>query len=89
MKTLFGTIAGVILGLTIGGLIFLEYETSLEIYTLENIYYIDGLDVTNENDAYKYTFDNVEELKAYISDKTANDNQEGYNCLMREEVYSK
>jgi len=49
--------------------------TDIEIYTPENIYYINGLTVTNENDGQTLEFKDKESLKEYISDKTADDTQ--------------
>ena len=42
-------------------------KTDLEIYTEDNIYYINGLIVTNESDDEVLVFDNKKELKDYIS----------------------
>lgn len=47
--------------------------TNLEIYTSNNIYYINGLTVTNEVNNDTLTFNNMRSLKNYISDITAND----------------
>lgn len=49
------------------------YKTDLEIYTTENIYYINGLSVTNEVGNEIKTFKNKAELKAYISEITSGD----------------
>ncbi len=45
----------------------------LEIYTDQNIYYVNGLTVTNESDDTTLIFNTAKELKNYISYKTAND----------------
>jgi len=42
-------------------------KTDLEIYTEDNIYYINGLIVTNESDDEVLVFDSKKELKDYIS----------------------
>jgi hypothetical protein len=47
----------------------------LEIYTPENIYYINGFTVTNENDGETLKFENAGQLKEFISDRTADDTQ--------------
>ena len=48
-----------------------SYSTDLEIYTQDNIYYINELTVTNEKTNEKLTFSNKESLKLYISDVTS------------------
>jgi hypothetical protein len=58
-----------------------QEPTNLEIYTLENIYYINGLTVTDENSNPPIRFNTQAELKKYISDITVSDNQEGLDCL--------
>lgn len=55
--------------------------TDIEIYTLENIYYINGLTVTDENSNPPIRFNTQAELKKYISDITVSDNQKGFDCL--------
>lgn len=45
-------------------------ETDLEIYTSDNIYYIDGLKVTNEVNEDILIFANRASLKQYISTVT-------------------
>ena len=45
--------------------------TKFEIYTVDNIYYFDGLKVTNEADSKTKTFESAGELTEYISDLTA------------------
>lgn len=47
-------------------------KTDLEIYTKDNIYYIEGLKVTNENGDEVLIFGNKKELKEYISKLTIN-----------------
>lgn len=49
------------------------HKLKLEIYTPENIYYINGLEVTNEADEEVITFSSMEGLKNYISTITAHD----------------
>lgn len=56
-------------------------STNLEIYTLENIYYINGLTVTDEGENPPIRFNTQAELKEYISDITVSDNQKGFDCL--------
>jgi len=53
----------------------LEIPT-LEIYTPNNIYYIDELRVTNENNNIVLTFENTTQLYNYIAEITANDTQD-------------
>lgn len=48
-----------------------ENKTDLEIYTKDNIIYINGLTVTNEVDGAEKRFKTKEELKEYISNLTA------------------
>lgn len=60
-----------------------EDTTDLEIYTLENIYYIDGLTVTNESNDKVLEFETQQELFDFISITTVQDNQAGYDCLMK------
>lgn len=50
-------------------------KTELEIYTLENIYYINGLEVTNESNDHVVTFNSMKALKEYVSDITVKDNK--------------
>lgn len=50
-------------------------KTDLEIYTNENIYYVNGLTVTNEGNAERLVFENKEQLKEYISHMTVEDNR--------------
>lgn len=50
-----------------------ERSADLEIYTKENIYYIQGLKVTNEANDQVLIFNDKESLKNYISDVTAKD----------------
>jgi len=47
-------------------------RTDLEIYTRDNIIYINGLTITNEADTNKIVFKSKEELREYISTLTAN-----------------
>lgn len=54
----------------------LEIPT-LEIYTPNNIYYIDELRVTNENNNIVLYFENTTQLYNYITEITANDTR---NC---------
>lgn len=75
-----GTILAVI---AIGFLLFLvnrfgysegtKQAADLEIYTSENIYFINGLTVTTETDDRVITFDDMQSLKAYIGNETADD----------------
>lgn len=62
---------------------FIKDTPDLEIYTLENIYYIDGLKVSNENNDKVLIFETQQELFDYISITTVQDNQAGYDCLMK------
>lgn len=56
----------------------LNPKTELEIYTDRNIYYINGLEVTDEaNDEILY-FNSMEALKKWLSDKTAEDVESSY-----------
>lgn len=49
----------------------LDETDSLEIYTPKNIYYIDGLTVSNEKNDLVLTFADKESLKNYIANITA------------------
>lgn len=49
-----------------------QEKTDLEIYTKDNIYYINGLQVTNEVSNDTLNFDNQNQLKEYISNLTFN-----------------
>jgi len=55
--------------------------TEFEIYTLENIYYIEGLKVANESNETLYTFGDTNSLKNYLIQVTTEDNQKGMDCL--------
>lgn len=56
----------------------LNPKTELEIYIDRNIYYINGLEVTDEaNDEILY-FNSMEALKKWLSDKTAEDVDSSY-----------
>lgn len=46
-------------------------KTDLEIYTYDNIYYINDLTVTTENFNFKIEFANQAQLKEYISNVTS------------------
>ena len=46
-------------------------ETDLEIYTQDDIYYIDGLTITRENSNEGYIFTTPEDMKLFIADLTA------------------
>lgn len=48
-------------------------RTDLEIYTTEDVYYIDNLTVKSESGEVNFTFKTKEELKTFISDITAID----------------
>ena len=50
-----------------------NYDTDLEIYTTEDIYYINGLTLTSESDEVDTTFRDNEELKIFLSDLTSVD----------------
>jgi hypothetical protein len=50
-----------------------QTKTDLEIYTQDDIYYIDGLTVTRENSNDGYIFITQQDLKLFISDLTYND----------------
>ena len=58
---------------------FPQPKINLEIYTPENIYYINGLTVTNEVNEETKTFETPEDLNIYISNVTANDTQKCNN----------
>ena len=58
-----------------------ESNNTLEIYTLEDIYYIDQLKVTTESGKTDTIFTTTEELNHYIAKKTIEDNVEGFVCL--------
>ncbi len=49
------------------------FETDLEIYTYNNIYYVKGNIVTNESNSTVMVFEDKTSLKNYISDITAED----------------
>ena len=89
MKSTYILLLGMIAGLIIGQIADNKSDDELEIYTLENIYYLNGLTVTNESTSEVLEFKNKTELKEYISKITADDNQAGYDCLMRDEVFEK
>jgi hypothetical protein len=74
MKTLI-LIFTVILTLAISRCETKPEPADLEIYTPENIYYIEGLTVTNESNSETFTFKTKTELKEFISDRTADDTQ--------------
>jgi len=66
--------AGILIGIIFMLIIYiLSYNprTDLEIYTQDNIYYINGLTVTNEQSDESITFSDMESLKIYISDVTS------------------
>lgn len=70
----YGFITGLIVTLILSLLLFVGYNpTDIEVYTPENIYYINGLQVTNENNNEVLNFEDNESLKTYISRKTADD----------------
>ena len=50
-----------------------EPKTDLEIYTYDNIYYINDLTVTTENFNFKIVFKDQEQLKEYISNVTSSE----------------
>ena len=50
-----------------------QTKTDLEIYTQDDIYYIDGLTVTRENSNDGYIFITQQDMKSFISDLTYND----------------
>lgn len=77
MRDIFNTIISFWMGFILCCLI--TEKTDLEIYTKDNIYYIEGLTVTNEADASEKTFKTKEELKEYISNITAKENEPGTN----------
>lgn len=51
---------------------FLTDKTDLEIYTNDDIYYIDGLTVTRENSPEGYIFTTKEDMKIFFAELTAN-----------------
>ena len=74
MKHLELTVLAVLL-ICLGAVIGVKWSsTDLEIYTSDNIYYIDGFTVTNEVDDSVKRFTNKSELKDYISDISAKEN---------------
>lgn len=70
MKTTFALIAAFTLGFFLGAR-QTPNNHDLEIYTSTDIYYIDGLRVTTETGEYDITFENKEELKEFLSDRTS------------------
>lgn len=48
-------------------------EPTLEIYTYSNIYYLDGLTLTNESNNEMFTFSNKAEAYNYIAQLTADE----------------
>lgn len=53
----------------------------MEIYTLENIYYVKDLTIANEVNSEVIEFDDLDSMYEYISIITVTDNQKGYDCL--------
>ena len=70
------TLLIMILGLTAGLYTLKSKFTDLEIYTDRTIYYIRGLTVTSEVDKGTTVFNSAEELREYMSYKTAMDIKE-------------
>ena len=90
MRTTGGIILGTILGLLITLItheidgVVCSKSTKMEIYTLENVYYINVFTVTNRNNDIVVKFGNKQELAKYIWEVTVRDNQAGRQCLMAE-----
>lgn len=68
MKTILIAVITLFVGLYIG---IEGTRTDLEIYTKDNIYYVNGLEITSETGAGERKFKNKEQLKEYISNITA------------------
>ncbi len=89
MKHITGVMVGLIIALLIHSFTLnCTNSTRLEIYTIDNIYYVHGRTVTNENNDEELHFNSEVALYNYISNVTVKDNQAGFDCLEREEVYS-
>lgn len=58
-----------------------SYDEKLEIYTVEDIYYFDGLYMTCELSSKKIYFKSFEERNEFISNRTSSDNIKGIKCL--------
>lgn len=71
IKTTVLSLVFLIVGTVIGSEVS---KTDLEIYTVDNIYFVEGLKVSNEaNDKVIY-FTNKSELKEYIGEISAKEN---------------
>ncbi len=68
-----------------------EKDKTIEIYTLENIYYIDveKLTIEDENGNPTVKFSTIRELSEWIAYKTIDDNKEGYDLLMKLDMLKK
>lgn len=54
-------------------LLILSSCAELEIYTLQDIYYVNGLNVTSESTDLNITFGSMTELREWLSKRTADD----------------
>ena len=64
-------IAITLISLGVNGITKKYHRTDIEIYTNTNIYYIEGLKVSNENNDQIYIFNDKQSLKEYIGTVTA------------------
>lgn len=53
----------------------------LTVYTVEDIYYFDGLYMTSELSSKEIYFESFEERNEFISNRTSSDNIKGVKCL--------
>jgi len=76
-KTLIGLMLGMAIALLLHSIPDLQCSnskdnlTDLEIYTYNEIYFVQGLTVTVESSDKVITFENMESLKEYIGDVTS------------------
>lgn len=78
------------LGLTLVYLVLNDNKSDnrIEIYTLQDIYYINpyNLTVQSESGVVDLTFNNLSSLGQYMGKITSDDNQAGYDCLVDKDI---
>ena len=83
MKTFITFLVGFTVGIFIAYFSFKKYEANFSVYTISNSYHIEGLRIYDEVGNYDITFKSMESLDYWIGQKTAEESDCTYYCLMQ------
>ena len=84
MKTFIAFLVGFTVGIFIAYFSFKKYEANFSVYTIANIYHIEGLRIYDEVGNYDITFESMESLNYWIGQKTAEESNCKDYCFLQE-----